>query len=56
MWECNHRLVEYKLDEKKKEDRIHAKVGDRLLCILGGLFTIEIDGDDKLVSRDVCGW
>ena len=37
-------------------DRIHAKVGDRNLCILGGLFTIEIDGSEGLVSRDVCGW
>ena len=37
-------------------DWIHAKVGDRNLYILGGLFTIEIDGDDRLVSQDVCGW
>ena len=36
-------------------DQIHAKVGDRYLYILGGLFTIKIDGDVKLVSGDVCG-
>ena len=29
---------------------------DRNLFILRGLFNIEIDGDDRLVSRDVCGW
>ena len=37
-------------------DRMHAKVGDRNLCILEGLFTIEIDGDDKLVSQNVRDW
>ena len=56
IWECDHRLVEYRLDEKKVLDRIHAKVRDRNLCLLGGLFTIEIDENDRLVSRDVCGW
>ena len=37
-------------------DWIHAKVGYRNLCTLGGLSTIEIDENDKLVSWDVCGW
>ena len=55
-WECGHRFVEYRLGERKVLDRIHAKVGDRNLYILGGLITIEIDGDNEIVSRDVCGW
>ena len=37
-------------------DRIHAKVGDMNLYILGGLYTIESDRDDRLVYRDVRGW
>ena len=56
IWECGHRFVEYRLGERKVMNQIHAKVGDRNLCILGGLITIEIDRDDRLVSRDVCGW
>ena len=56
IWECDHRFVKYRLGEKKVLNRIHAKVGDKNLCILGGLITIEIDGDDRLVSQDVCGW
>ena len=55
-WKCDQRFIEYKLNERKVLDRIHAKVGDRNLCILGGLFTIEIDGDDRLISRDVFDW
>ena len=56
IWEGGHRFVEHKLGKRKLLDRIHAKVEDKNLCILGGLFTIEIDGDDRIVSRDVCGW
>ena len=37
-------------------DRIHAKIGDRNLCILRGLVTIERDEDDRLESQDVRGW
>ena len=55
-WKCGHRFIEYRLGERTVLKQIHAKVGDRNLYILGGLFTIEIDGDDRLVSQDVCGW
>ena len=37
-------------------DQIHSKVGDRNLCILRGLFPIEIDENDRLVYRDICDW
>ena len=53
---CIHWFIEYRLGERKVLNRIHAKVGDRNLWILEGLLTIEIDGDDALVSRAVCGW
>ena len=45
-------LVEYRLSKKKLLDQIHAKLGDRHLCILGGLSTIEIYKDYRLVSQD----
>ena len=35
---------------------VHTKMGDIKWCSLRGLFTIEIDGDDILVSQNVCGW
>ena len=54
-WKCSHWFIDYRLDERKVLDQIHAKVGDRNLCILGGLFAIKIDEDDRLVSRDVWG-
>ena len=43
VWKCDRLLVEYGLDEKKILDQIYARVGDRNLCILGGLFTIEME-------------
>ena len=50
-------FVEYRLGERKILNRIHAKVGDRNSCTLGGLFTIKVEmGDDRLASQDVYGW
>ena len=46
MWECGHQFVEYRLGERilrKVLDQIHAKMGDRISCILGGLITIEVE-------------
>ena len=36
-------FIMYKLGERKLLDWIHAKVGDKNSCILGGLFTIKIE-------------
>ena len=36
-------VVEYRLGERKVLDQIHAKMKDKISCILGGLFTIEVD-------------
>ena len=54
--ECDRLLVEYRLGERKNLDQIHAKVEDMNLCILGGLFSIKSDGDDRLTSQDIRGW
>ena len=40
MWSL---AVEYRLSDRKVLDWIHAKVGDKNSCILGGLFTIEVE-------------
>ena len=56
-------LITYRVNIDSMRDKnlcilgwVHAKVGDRYLCTLEGLFTIEIDRDDRLVSRDVHSW
>ena len=36
-------VVEYRFGESKILDRTHAKVGDKNLYILRGLFTIEME-------------
>ena len=52
---CDRLSIEYRLGKKKILDRIHARVGDRNLCILGGLFTIEIEmGIQTSISG--CSW
>ena len=43
IWECDGRFVKYKLNERKVLNWIHAKVGGRNSCIMGGLFTIEVE-------------
>ena len=57
MWSLdflNTNLVRYK--NLCDPDQMHTKAGDKNLCILGGLFTVESDGVDRLVSQDVRGW
>ena len=43
IWDSNRSLVEYRLGKRIFLNWIHAKVGDRNLCILQGLFTIEVE-------------